>query len=399
MMKSLSRVQSFGLCILPLVAACSGDQPAGSPADTTDATTDVPLAEEDAIGEATPTSFGDEADGPARGEDALGDAGIDALFSDAASRDAIVDTTPPPGPYPRPTYQHLAETGLLDDVASLRVVDGALPFEPAYKLWSDGATKRRWIVLPPGTQIDTSDMDHWVFPIGTKFFKEFSLDKVPLETRLIERYGAGPEDYWMGAFVWNDDGTDAELAVDGQENIRGTMHDAPAQKDCGACHRGDTGRVLGFSAIQMSSDSQTPNLHDLAARGWLSAPPEGGIDYPAPGDTATSTALGYLHANCGHCHNENGTAWPDTQMVLRLRVTDRDAASSGVFASIVGKPVTYWRGGAITLRVAPGQPDMSAITVRMQSRGTKDQMPALATEIVDPTGIEAVRAWISSLSP
>jgi hypothetical protein len=293
----------------------------------------------------------------------------------------------------------LAEAGLFDDFASLRVVDHAVPFEPTYKLWSDAAAKRRWILLPPGTQIDTSDMDHWVFPVGTKFFKEFSLDGVVLETRLIERYGTGPEDYWMGAFVWNDDGTDAVLAVDGQADIRGTMHDAPAQKDCGACHRGDTGRVLGFSAIQMSGNAQTPNLADLTARGWLSAAPEGGIDYPAPGDNVTSTALGYLHANCGHCHNENGTAWPDTQMVLRLRTTDKQAASSGVFESIVGKSLTYWRGGAITLRVAPGQPDMSAVIARMQSRGNRDQMPPLATEIVDPTGIQAVRDWISSLSP
>ena len=95
----------------------------------------------------------------------------------------------------------------------------------------------------------------------------------------------------------------------------------------------------------------------------------------------------------------NGTAWPDTQMVLRLTTADRDAASSGVFSSIVEKSVTYWRGGAITLRVARAQPDMSAIIVRMQARGSKDQMPPLATEIVDPTGIQAVSDWISSLSP
>src|SRR6185436_3249480 len=136
----------------------------------------------------------------------------DAPASDAAPLDAIVERPPPPGPYPRPTYVRLAETGLYDDFASLQVVDGAVPFEPTYKLWSDDATKRRWILLPAGTQIDTSDMDHWIFPIGTKFFKEFSLGGVALETRLVERYGTGPEDYWMGAFVWNDDGTDAVLA-------------------------------------------------------------------------------------------------------------------------------------------------------------------------------------------
>ncbi|HEY3592644.1 MAG TPA: hypothetical protein VGL13_02180, partial [Polyangiaceae bacterium] len=262
------------------------------------------------------------------------------------------------------------------------------------------ATKRRWIVLPAGTQIDTSDMDHWVFPIGTKFWKEFSLDGGLLETRLIERYGTGPDDYWMGAFVWNADGTDAVLAPDGQMDINGTQHDAPSQKDCGVCHRGDVGRILGFSAVQLSRTSPSPTVRELGASGRLTSPPNADAgDYAVPGDAVTSTALGYLHANCGHCHNQNGTAWPDTQMVLRLTMADRDVTTSGVYGSIVGQKIEYWRGGAITLRVSPAQPDMSGILVRMLARGNRDQMPPLATEITDPIGIAAVRAWIASLQP
>jgi hypothetical protein len=317
----------------------------------------------------------------------------------AADVDVAVERPAPPEPYARPTYQHLSETGLFVDFdfAALRVAPDVMAFEPTYKLWSDAATKRRWIRLPPGTQIDTSDMDHWVFPVGTKLFKEFSLDGQILETRLVERYGTGPEDYWFGAFVWNAARTDAVLAVDGQQDINGTMHDAPAQKECGACHRGDVGRVLGFSAIQLSRTVNPPALPELAARGLLSHAPASVGGYPLPGDAVTSTALGYLHANCGHCHNKNGTAWPDTQMVLRMKVSDTDAATSGVTTSIVGQPVQYWRGGAITLRVAPGAPDMSALIARMKSRTPRQQMPPLATELVDPTGIEAVSAWISTL--
>ena len=313
--------------------------------------------------------------------------------------DVPVEVVPPPQPYPRPGYLHLSETGLYSDLGAKAITPDATLFEPTHKLWSDGASKRRWVRLPPGTRIDTSDMDHWVFPVGTKLWKEFSLGGVLLETRLIERYGLGPDDYWMGAFVWSADGSDAVLAPDGQTDINGTMHDAPPQKDCGACHRGDVGRVLGLSAIQMSRDADPPALRDLATMGWLSDPPADLGGFPVPGDATTAAALGYLHANCGHCHNENGTAWSDTQMVLRLTVADRDAATSGVFASIVGKTVDYWRGGAITERVHPGQPDASAIVVRMSARGTKDQMPPLATEIVDDTGLAAVRAWIAALPP
>jgi hypothetical protein len=332
------------------------------------------------------------------------DAAVDGPPGDVAALDAA-DTSeaaalpPPPMPYPRPAYVHLSETGIFDDVPAKHVSPDLLAFEPTHKLWSDGATKRRWVRLPPGTQIDTSDMDHWVFPVGTKFFKEFSLGGVLLETRLIERYGMGPEDYWFGAFVWNADGTDAVFAPDGQNDINGTMHDAPKQKDCGLCHRGDVGRVLGLSAIQMSRATTPPAMPELVAMGLLSNPPADPLGYPAPGDPTTAAALGYLHANCGHCHNENGTAWPDTQMVLRLVVADRDAATSGIVQSIVGKDITYWRGGAITLRVDPGAPEMSGVFVRMSARGNNDQMPPIATEIVDPTGIDLVRQWITGLPP
>jgi hypothetical protein len=323
-----------------------------------------------------------------------GDAGDGPVDAPA---DAPVELPPPPLPYPRPSYQHLAETGLYADFAGKQLAPELIAFEPTHKLWSDGATKRRWVRLPPGTKIDTSDMDHWVFPVGAQLFKEFSLNGVLLETRLVERYGDGPEDYWMGAFVWNEGATDAVLSTEGAMDVVGTMHDVPSQKDCGLCHRGDVGRVLGLSAIQMSRTDHPPAMRELASMGLLSAPPADLGGFPAPGDATTAAALGYLHANCGHCHNKNGTAWPDTQMVLRLTTADRDPATSGVYASIVGKDVNYWRGGPITKRVLPGTPDMSAVFVRMSARGTKDQMPPLATEIVDPAGIELIRAWILGL--
>jgi len=316
----------------------------------------------------------------------------------------------PPGPYARPAYTTLSQTGFFANTAT-RVMDPqAVAFEPTYRLWSDGATKRRWMRLPEGTQIDTTDMDHWVFPVGTKFWKEFSIDGVLLETRLVERYGLGPDDYWFGAFVWNAEQTEAVFAPDGQDDINGTPHDAPSQEKCGACHRGDVGRVLGFSALQLSrapgGPQVGPTLADLTAAGWLTSLPvpatpfaDPSVPYTVPGDATAVAALGYLHANCGHCHNPNGTSWPDTQMVLRLSTSDFDVTTSAVYQSIASRPLQYWRGGAITERLAPGLPDASAIVARMSARGTDDQMPPLATEFVDPDGLAAVRAWIASLPP
>ncbi len=315
-------------------------------------------------------------------------------------QDAAVDG---PAPYPRPAYQRLAETGFFAEGGAAPAPD-LEAFEPAYPLWSDGTSKRRWIRLPPGTRVDTTEMDHWQFPVGTKLWKEFSREGVLYETRLVERYGPGREDYWMGAFVWNMEGTDAFYAVDGTMDIHGSTHDAPAAKVCGACHRGDKGRVLGLSSLQLgqpaAADRPGLTLARLVERALLSAPPADGTSaYPVPGDAPTAAALGYLHANCGHCHNENGSSWPDTQMVLRLRVGEQIAGESELARSVVGGKLQSYRHPTLTDRVVPGDPGRSGLLERMKIRGSKDQMPSLATEVIDPSGIEVVTRWIAGLAP
>ena len=145
--------------------------------------------------------------------------------------------------------QHLRDTGLY--------AEGVLAFSPQYPLWSDGAVKRRWIYLPPGTSIDATQPDAWDFPRGTKLWKEFSHGRA-LETRFIERTADG--EWRFASYVWTADGADAVLAP--AAGIRempapeapGERYAIPAQDDCRACHEGAPVPVLGFSALQFSPD-------------------------------------------------------------------------------------------------------------------------------------------------
>jgi hypothetical protein len=304
-------------------------------------------------------------------------------------------------PYPRPEYSLLSETGLYDDLAADEVTRAAVEFEPNHQLWSDGATKRRWVALPSGATIDSSDPDHWRVPVGARFWKEFSVDGVRVETRLIERHGEGRDDYFMGAFVWRADGSDAELRPDGEKNARETAHDVPSQEHCGSCHEGEPGRILGFSALQLSREDRArgPTLAELADSGWLSDAPANPAAIRPPGRAETAAALGYLHANCGNCHNLNGPAWPDTQMVLRLRVDEHEVESTELYRSVVEQPLQNFADEDATLRVVPGSPERSGVVVRMARRGPKEQMPPLASEVADDEGIALVSRWISALSP
>src|SRR5690606_7797320 len=70
----------------------------------------------------------------------------------------------------------LAETGLFVKNASEEYVVAPYieSYVPAYELWADGALKQRQIYIPECERINTSDMDNWDFPVGTRVFKTFS---------------------------------------------------------------------------------------------------------------------------------------------------------------------------------------------------------------------------------
>lgn len=291
---------------------------------------------------------------------------------------------------------------LYADLEAKTPAAGAIEYTPDYALWSDGVQKRRWLILPENAPIDTADIEHWEFPVGTLLVKEFSLDGVRLETRVIQRTGSSgvtKRDFFMGTFLWSEDQLDAALIKDGAFNVGGTAHDVPAQKVCITCHAGEPSAVLGLSAVQASRSGL---LDELSARELLSEPP--GRTFLIPGDELQSQALGILHANCGHCHSSSGLA-----STMRLRFLSAEAdlpfEQTELYRTTVGKPISdEWLAPApgYSRRIVAGHPESSAVAFRMGRRGeedemTPDQMPPLATEKVDEQGLAVVNAWIASL--
>ena len=234
----------------------------------------------------------------------------------------------------------LSETGLDRD--------GVVPYTPLFELWSDGATKRRFLYLPPGATIDKSDPNDWSFPVGTKLWKEFSVNGVKVETRLLARVS---NDRWEAmAYVWS--GTDAIATPRGEQNAVGTAHDVPASDDCEACHGGRKSHVLGYSAVQLG-------------------------EVVFGGTSAEHAAFGYLHANCSHCHNQarpshDGARCYDPENELEFRVLAN--------------------GDTPAKRTKSDR--KKEILKLVSHRGKDEQMPPLATEQVDADGVAKLRAWI-----
>ena len=278
-----------------------------------------------------------------------------------------------------PLPEHLRDTGLYDRQT--------LSFSPQYPLWSDGANKRRWIYLPPGTAIDAARPDAWDFPPGTRLWKEFALGG-PVETRFIERRADGTWQY--ATYIWNEEGTDATLApADGIAALpTRDGYSIPSQSDCRACHESAAVPVLGFSALQLSSDRDPLAPHadehtDIDLDGLVeyglirnltpaSARPR--IEASSPIERAS---LGYLHGNCGHCHNETDSRVP-VDLTLAQSVADRSTSSDRVLRSLIDVRARF--------------------LARVSSRNPQKQMPPLGTRHIDVEALAMLERWISEKS-
>ena len=307
----------------------------------------------------------------------------------------------------------LSETGLYVDAATGSIDPRNRPFSPQYPLWSDGAIKRRWIFLPPGTTIDASDSGNWIFPIGTRFWKEFSFGNRKVETRMLWR---APGGNWIFAtYVWNEQQTDAALAP--PDGVRGAAelpggkrHDIPGEIDCTSCHGDRRSGPLGFNALQLSPDRDPGAIHREALQSAMltlgTLEREHRLSPARPADLATPprirasnpltrSALGYFVGNCGFCHDGGREIGPSFPSLKHGDVLDGDAVARGLLAY-----ATAWQTPGRTegtRLIDPTAPEESAIVARMRSRRPSSQMPPLGTVVRDDEAADLIARWIASL--
>jgi hypothetical protein len=328
---------------------------------------------------------------------------------------ALVFLSPGASPQTPAIPGDIRATGLYSDFGRKTVAPQNLRYSPQYPLWTDGAAKQRWIFLPPGTTIDASDPDIWSFPAGTKVWKEFSFGGRRVETRLIESLGGGKLAF--AAYAWNADETEARLApVAGIRNVvevrPGAGHDIPGVWDCRACHVGDKEEILGFSALQLSPDrdrmashaepitADMANLSTLIKRSLLRGyPVERGLRAPRieARTDAGRAALGYMHGNCGNCHNLAGPLEAHG-LILRHSVQPGAPGGAAVVAGLAHHshyPIPGAEPGS-SFFLKPGDPGHSAIIYRMSTRDPLRQMPPLGTAIADDDALKLIRRWIET---
>jgi len=301
----------------------------------------------------------------------------------------------PPGP-----PQLLSETGCFASTNPPVAAQGLVPFTPGAQLWSDGATKRRWIALPDGETINIDANGDFEFPIGTVLVKEFSVDGTPVETRFIMYSDNGQTTGY--SYEWQ--GTDAVLLPDAKQVVlpNDQLYHFPSRGECRRCHTSAAKIALGPTVEQLNNDMVYESTNRISNQlmtlehigmftSGLPAPVENlpatvGLD-----DThhaVSRRARSYLHANCSGCHRGEGPT--QSTMDLQYQTPRADMNVCNIVPSFgdLGIP------GAEIL--SPGDPDASILQVRPGTTDPLVRMPPLATFLVHTEGVNTLRDWISS---
>lgn len=316
--------------------------------------------------------------------------------------------------------RRLSETGLFTDVARHAMNPALLPYDVNVELWSDGAHKERWLAIPGEGKITFRENRGWNLPEGTVLVKSFALEREAgraesrrwIETRLLMRQ----QGEWVGySYLWNDEQTDAVLVDKQGRDMDYEIRDAaapggvrrqswhyPARAECMVCHSRAANYVLGISTAQFNrvhgaSDGELNQIELLQRLDMFDAElpeslPEMERLAALDDDTASldRRARSYLHANCSFCHVEAGGG----NSAVSFEIIEEPEKAR----LIDGRPVHATFDLSEARIVAPGNPDRSLVLYRMERRG-KNQMPPLASAIVDDKAVKLLRKWIESLEP
>jgi uncharacterized repeat protein (TIGR03806 family) len=319
----------------------------------------------------------------------------------------------------------LSEIGAFSDLADLTPAAGLIPYSVNSPLWSDRATKQRWMAVPndgtfdsPQEQIQFDPSREWDFPEGTVFVKHFEL---PLDTeretgsvRLETRFfiiGEGGKGYGL-TYRWDEAGTDAillgggssdqfDISENGQPAFRQTW-DFPSREQCMSCHNSNANFVLGVKTHQLNGTHFYPGLgrsiNQLAylnQLGLFRQPIEDPAVYPRSYRIDDPTAdlelrvRSYLDANCSFCHRLQGVA--TTNMDLRLNIPL-------VLQNLINAPTASSFSDPSRLIVEPGSHETSEIWIRDAS-DDEHRMPPIASNLVDEVYVDALAEWIDQLPP
>lgn len=311
----------------------------------------------------------------------------------------------------------LSEFGFFADGAKQVPAEGVVPYDLNTPLFSDHASKYRFVYVPPGQSAAYNADEALEFPVGSALIKTFAfpadLSKPAENVRLIEtRVLLKREAGWFAvAYVWNDEQTDATMKIAGAKMQVETVLDGsplsiayavPNRNQCKGCHAVNGEIVpLGPKARNLNKefayrDGPANQLAYWSQAGILSGAPKASEAPAVPDWTNEAAPLdlrarGWLDVNCAHCHRREG---PASNSGLFLTWNEQNPVALGIRK----RPVAAGRGsGDRTYDIDPGNPDNSILIYRVESIEPGVMMPELGRSLPDGRAIALLRAWVETL--
>ena len=299
------------------------------------------------------------------------------------------------------------------DIKSLTAneVSGVLPYDLNVALFSDYASKLRFIYVPEGSTIRYDTAEILDMPVGTVLIKHFYFfnsenNQNNIETRLLIKR---ENDWQPEIYEWNETQTDAKRTVIGgtqkiTANIKGQNRTlnylVPNQNQCKNCHNFDGKlipigpRIHNLNKDYTYTEGRRNQLEKWQSSGFLStvnvstAPSWPKIDDMV--NSLNSRARAYLAVNCASCHSRHGSAGNSG---LYLEYNNRDSLQLGFWKG----PVAAGNGsGNLNYVIHPGKAEQSILLFRMISDKVEERMPEIGRELPHEEGIALIREWIDS---
>lgn len=292
--------------------------------------------------------------------------------------------------------------------------DTGMPYDLNTALFTDYASKYRFVFMPCDSAATYVADESFVFPIGTAITKTFAMpantaargieNETLIETRLLIKRETG----WVALpYVWLADGSDAVLNTDGEAmpmsvTHNGTDHNftyaVPSQLECAGCHTladalvpiGPKARNLnGVFDYGLGPENQLS--HWQAARQLEGLPSDlntidtmpvftDATDPASLADEAERNryAKAYLDINCAHCHRPEGSYGNRAPYLEYWRSID-----TAVTADNHG----------ICRTILPGDASASGMHIMMQL----GLMPKIGTSLVHEEGLALLDHWIDNM--
>jgi uncharacterized repeat protein (TIGR03806 family) len=292
---------------------------------------------------------------------------------------------------------------------------GVLPYKLESELFTDYASKKRFVWLPAGTKATFNGNNEILeLPTGAAIIKVFYYQKtLPsgmqkiMETRLMIKKQTG----WIFAeYVWNDAQTEAFLQPNGsnvsinfEENgvAKTANYRFPSNTECLICHKeNSTPYPIGIKPQNLNSLLNYGNGNENQLQKWINV---GYLENNMPNnivstvdykDTTKPLDLrlrSYLDINCAHCHREGSHC---DYRPIRLGFSETTSLSN------LGVCVDPQENidPALTKIIVPSNKTRSVMYYRLNATNENVRMPLLGRSIVHEEGVALLEQYINTLT-